>query len=197
MQTRESVCVRGLLQVLEEDSRPAGALRRLWRLPLLLRLQRKAREQTVHSDAPWLLCSQRHVAHGGQGQASLRVTWMIPTPGLPNYPSKCVFLNAATVLCIHCSSTYQSIYTSCVWTCPATRGRPAPTLMTTPFTGRSEEFVRYIMFGFIDRTSGCSTEKLLVVLVVCLFVLVVWSLWRTFAWTGNHFTWWEPPWVGT
>lgn len=104
MQTPESVYVRGLLQVLEEDSRPGGALRRLWWLSLLLRLQRKAWEQTVHSDAAWLLCSQRHVAHGGQGQASFWVTWMIPTPGLPNYPSECFFK------CSYCSVLSLSQY---------------------------------------------------------------------------------------
>lgn len=56
------------LQVLEEDSGPASALRRLRRLSLLLLLQRKAWDETLHFNAAWLLCSQRHLAHCCQGQ---------------------------------------------------------------------------------------------------------------------------------
>lgn len=56
-------------QVLEEDAGPAGSLRWLWWLPLLLLIQRKAWDETLHFNAAWLLCTQRHMAHCCQGQA--------------------------------------------------------------------------------------------------------------------------------
>lgn len=61
-------------QVLEADSGPAGTLRRLQRLSILLLLQRKAWDETFHSDAAWLLCSQRHMAHCCQGQRNINFT---------------------------------------------------------------------------------------------------------------------------
>lgn len=63
------ICVSmPLFQVLEADSGPAGALRRLRRLSLLLLLQRKAWDETFHFNAARLLCSQGHLAHCRQGQ---------------------------------------------------------------------------------------------------------------------------------
>lgn len=60
------------LQVLEEDSGPKGSLCRLWRLSLLLLLQRKAWDETFHFNAAWILCSQRHMAHSCQGQGDTK-----------------------------------------------------------------------------------------------------------------------------
>lgn len=112
--------------------------------------------------------------------------------GIENFSLKWVF-RVTSVPSTMFPSTYQSICTSCVWTCPATRGRHAPAPMTTPSTGRSDGFVRYsdiqsIMCGFICQAPVCSPENP---------IFVLWSLWRTSTWTGNLFTWWEPPWVGT
>lgn len=78
-------------QVLEENSGPAGPLCRLWGLPLLLRLQRKAGDQAVHFDAPRLLRSQRHVADCGQGQGSSWVTWGNLTCQVVCFTMKCVY----------------------------------------------------------------------------------------------------------
>lgn len=65
------------LQVLEEDSRPAGALCRLQRLSLLLCLQRKTWDEAVHPNASRLLCSQRHMAHCCQGEGVLFI-YLLP-----------------------------------------------------------------------------------------------------------------------
>lgn len=69
------------LQVLEEDSGPAGALRRLRRLSLLLRLQRKAWDETLHFNAARLLCSQRHMADCCQGQGSCNTKHFVAMTG--------------------------------------------------------------------------------------------------------------------
>lgn len=61
--------------------------------------------------------------------------------GMENFSLKCVFC-VTSVPSIVFPSTSQSICTSCVWTCPAMRGRRAPTPMTTPFRGRSGGFDR-------------------------------------------------------
>lgn len=61
-----------------------------------------------------------------------------------NWPvSFWVLFCVTSVVSIPFPSTYRSTSTSCVWTCPATRGRRALTPMTTPSTGRSDGFVRY------------------------------------------------------
>ena len=55
------------VQVLETDTGPSGALRRLRRLPLLLLLPGEAGAEALHPPAARLLCSQRRLAHRCQG----------------------------------------------------------------------------------------------------------------------------------
>lgn len=102
-------------------------------------------------------------AHKDTWLTVVKVRVILGTVKEPWPVSSCVCV-CKTSVPIMFPSTYQSICTSCVWTCPATRGRRAPTPMTTPFTGRSDGFARYsdresIMCGFIGQAPVCSTEK--------------------------------------
>ena len=107
-------CVTAPPQVLEEDSGPAGSLRRLWRLSLLFLLQRKAWDETFHFDAAWLLCPQRHVAHSGQGQGNTQhlLLWIHDATARLIYPVHNYYSSAFLrrwKLCERCTSQWTLI----------------------------------------------------------------------------------------